>query len=251
MDQERANAMETGRAYWMERAAQLESDLRAAQEESAGLRAALERIDHLATIPEPAVANDLYAIHLIVAAALAATPDSSSITVRWVRQEDEMGCWVAAMAMVTGKTYNEVKAETGDTWSSGGHSWKTDQYLAQHGFAVARYFDSDQFHQLPPSEHGTRFNHKWPDWPMKPFAPLHVCSVQTSRAAHSVVLLSDGTVLDPAIPHPRRLSDYQRVIEIVGVWRVVAALAPTPKPDICSICRGPIINGQWHEHAAE
>jgi hypothetical protein len=132
-----------------------------------------------------------------------------------------MGCWVAAMAMLTGKTYAEVKAETGSAWKDGGHDWKTDQYLGQNGYAVARYYHHDQFKQTEPNEDGARFNIKREEWPMKSFAPVHMCVVRTS-ISHCVVMLPDGTVLDPATPELRTLTDYAEVIAMVGVWRVAA-----------------------------
>lgn len=139
--------------------------------------------------------------------------------IRWVQQEDPMGCWVAAMAMVTGKTYAEVKAETGRMAANGGHCWATDQYLAQNGFTIQRYWRHDQFKGRVVGE--AWHNDKRDPWPLAPFAPLHVCMVQTSTG-HMVVMLADGTVLDPATPEPKRLSDYTEVHKIVGIWRAVS-----------------------------
>lgn len=139
-----------------------------------------------------------------------------------------MGCWVAAMAMIVGKSYAEVKAETGNTWQDGGHRWKTEQYLAQHGFAVMPYFDSDQFRQNEePNEHGIRLNKRWQQWPFVPFAPVHICLVTSgpTGGGHIVVMLADGRVLDPATPDTRRLSEYFETREMIGVWPVRAALA--------------------------
>jgi hypothetical protein len=138
--------------------------------------------------------------------------------IRWVRQEDPNGCWVASMAMVTGKTYAEVKAETGHMAERGGHCWATDQYLAQNGFALARYWQHDQFHGH--AENGAWFNNKRDPWPLPPFAPVHICQVRTSMG-HVVVMLADGTVLDPATPQQKRLSDYAVVDKIAGVWKVL------------------------------
>ncbi|MDB4952113.1 MAG: hypothetical protein JWM27_4762 [Gemmatimonadetes bacterium] len=37
---------------------------------------------------------------------------------------------------------------------------------------------------------------------------------------HAVVMLHDGTVLDPLSPYARTLRDYPRVMQMVGLWRV-------------------------------
>jgi len=155
------------------------------------------------------------------------SPDfDDPIKAQWVRQEDPMGCWVASMAMVVGKTYAEVKAETGDTWKRGGHNWRTGQYLAQNGFAIALYFDSDQFNQNEtPNEHGLHLNKRWADWPFKAFAPIHVCQVTSPVGGHLVVMLADGSVLDPAIPTRKSISDYAEVREMIGIWKV-STLSP-------------------------
>lgn len=125
--------------------------------------------------------------------------------IKWVGQEDTHGCVLAALAMLTGQTYAEVKA--GFTDWSGGISLIFDgfTYLAEHGYAVAPKY----IHYHPLKENRD-------PWPVAPFADVHLCEVLTSRA-HAVVLLSNGTVLDPITPEPRKLSDYVKVNVIAGV----------------------------------
>jgi hypothetical protein len=78
-------------------------------------------------------------------------------------------------------------------------------------------------------ENGWAVQEKWPHyspagtgrpwWPLRPWAPLHLCAVH-SDGWHCVVMLPDGTVLDPLTPRPRRLTHYHEVYEMVGLWRV-------------------------------
>jgi hypothetical protein len=56
-------------------------------------------------------------------------------------------------------------------------------------------------------------------WPCQPWADLHLCSVITSQP-HAVVMLGDGTVLDPAYPDRRSLSEYQKVEGVIAIYRV-------------------------------
>jgi hypothetical protein len=135
-----------------------------------------------------------------------------------VQQEDDNGCWVACMAMITGKTYAQVKSETGHLYERGGHIWATDQYLGQNGFAVARFWKHNQL-----KGHGTGtawINDKAKPWPLLPFAPIHICLVHTPTGGHLIVMLNDGTVLDPAKHGRGRLADYTTVEKIAGIWKV-------------------------------
>jgi len=137
------------------------------------------------------------------------------LMVEWTRQEDEFGCFVAAMAMITGQTYAQVKAETGDIYKNkSGCHFSADQYLAERGYACARLWSFNQFKQDADGN-----NEKTVPWPPKPFAPVHLCSVVTSMG-HFVVMLADGTVFDPAIPVEKKLSDYERVNWVAGVWPI-------------------------------
>ena len=134
-----------------------------------------------------------------------------------VRQEEPFGCAVAALAMVTGKSYAEVRAafvghdfstSTSDIHTSGISHNSVDAYLSSQGYAVRRECRYDQVLNRPREV-----------WPVEPFTDVHICEVVTS-AGHSVVMLRDGTVLDPNRAEPRSLGDYAAVIYIAGVYKV-------------------------------
>jgi hypothetical protein len=136
---------------------------------------------------------------------MTAATDSAEWNVRWVRQEEHMGCIVACIAMVTGQTYAEARAafapDRDFAVQGGSPVFDVDWQLAKAGFATARVWKSW---------------HAKPDEPWQPpFVPGHVHVVQVDThpkaGAHSVVLLPDGTVLDPDTPTPRRISDYRAV----------------------------------------
>ena len=57
-------------------------------------------------------------------------------------------------------------------------------------------------------------------WPPEPWAPLHYCEVVVnngSGGSHAVVMLEDGSVLDPLTTETRRLSDYEKVNLVIGL----------------------------------
>lgn len=138
--------------------------------------------------------------------------------VRWVRQEEPHGCGLAALAMLTGQTYAatradfvaclRLEAEVADgLFERHGHSFfEWDMYLTERGYAVARKF---------------LWLRKWKraPWPCEPFGRVHLCEVQHSlqHCGHMVVMLADGTVLDPATAEPKRLADYWRVNSVAAV----------------------------------
>jgi len=131
-----------------------------------------------------------------------------------VRQKDVNGCVVASLAMVTGKTYEDVRAHTlFDRLADEKHGCgprEPEAYLREHGFAW------QLLHRcMPPG------NTWLVDWPPVPWADAHVVEVRMpSNSYHCVVLLRSGTVLDPFCDEPRRLSDYPEVISVRAVFRV-------------------------------
>lgn len=128
--------------------------------------------------------------------------------VRWVRQEDAEGCALAILAMLTGRSYGEIKdtvngwSEKGQDWSRSGTSFYTvDRLLVSEGWWMQKRY--------------TLWN-----LPIEPFAELHYASVrQPSGHHHFVVVLADGIVLDPLQEGERRLTDWPDVNYLVGLAR--------------------------------
>jgi hypothetical protein len=137
---------------------------------------------------------------------------TSPSEVKWVQQEESCGCTVAAVAICVGKSYAEVRAASGRefTGERGGlqiEDWY--DYLFEHGFTFFRVWGVTQ-HQKPNQEREV--------WPPEPFAPLHICSVVNSVSSHAVVMLADGSVLDPAKEGIFRLTDYVETYMVVGLF---------------------------------
>ena len=131
----------------------------------------------------------------------------------WVRQEDAKGCGLAVLAMLTGRTYAEVRervdavevgpSEAPRDWARSGCTHYTlDRYLAGEGWFVQRRFAT------------------YLELPFAPFAPIHYAQVvQPSGRGHFVVVLADGTVLDPMREGHFRLSEWTKVNQLVGLVR--------------------------------
>ena len=121
--------------------------------------------------------------------------------VAWVGQEDAHGCALAALAMVTSKTYAYVKQwfvermpPDFDLARHGITHYPQDDYLTEHGFCTVR---KCRGHYNVARTTG---------WPPEPFGRAHLCSVDNPGGGHMVVMLRDGTVLDPLTPTPTTLA---------------------------------------------
>lgn len=130
---------------------------------------------------------------------------------RWVWQEDEHGCGIACAAMLTGKPYQQVRDAFAPLLAKREVTDRAvEEYLIAHGFSFQRLFGVSAL-----------TNEDRDPWPPAPFADLHLCVVSQCEGSdnpyccgHMVVLLADGTVLDPTVPQPKRLDDYRRVLYV-------------------------------------
>lgn len=132
--------------------------------------------------------------------------------INWIQQQDSRGCVIAALAMITGKTYEEVRDDITVFIGSGLTSFEADQYLVEHGFAVARKYKHILYNKSDREI-----------WPPEPWMDMHLCFVwpqKTGRGCHAVVMLKDGTVLDPDTSETKRLNDYYKVDNVTGVVKV-------------------------------
>lgn len=169
-----------------------------------------------------------------------------SRTVSWVGQEDKNGCVVAALAMIVGKPYAEVKAglPPKDLSQSAFTAFTAESYLYEHGYTLQKKWkhicsaDKDRY-----------------EWPIAPFAPVHYVQVVGAPTgnAHAVVMLENGDVLDPwAGSKPTRLTDYYAVNEIIGVWPEAAR--NLVKPLLSKVVRlrqyVQSLPANWHEDSS-
>jgi len=127
---------------------------------------------------------------------------------RWVGQQAKADCCVAALAMITGHPYAQVRSFFPFVETDGMSYDEYAAYLRLFGYSV------DSREQTYAHRLGSE------PWPPAPFAPVHLCSI-THRAGcktrHGVVLFADGTVLDPQGPEPKQLSDYYQINRVVGI----------------------------------
>lgn len=193
------------------------------------------------------IADDLYAALTESERALASAPPPQ---LTWVKQEDVMGCVPACLAMLTGKTYKEVAnfliPKLG--WWDGAEYRIGISNFSEHGVEMIGQglrFLTDNGYAVQQKNSSAYANYdQVANWPPAPWAPAHLCMVSTSQS-HAVVMLADGTVLDPLSPEPRRLSDYSAVQVVIGVFRVAApSVAQPPRPSVDKVAAHVARTGQ-------
>lgn len=135
----------------------------------------------------------------------------------YVAQPNGYGCAIACVAMIVGKTYDEMEAwfaEQGmsrERMERGLYDAIWREALHRHGFADEQRYRCDPF-----TGHCDR-----PVWPPASFAPIHICCVRVAAGSHAIVMLADGAVMDPfkrertSLAHP----DYLGISQVIGVWR--------------------------------
>lgn len=123
-----------------------------------------------------------------------------------IRQREANDCGIAVCAMIAGLPY-EVAREDFPQYdgSRGLGTVEVETYLSRLGYFWKRTY-------VPLYEGGP--------WPPEPFAPIHVAFVgQPSGNGHIVVMLEDGTVLDPLSDKPKRLADWEVTTCVIGFLR--------------------------------
>lgn len=144
-----------------------------------------------------------------------------------VQQEHTFGCVIASLAMLAGMTYADVLAEYPWVVEKDGCDLDTISFdfLWRHGFAVQLLYPSVPETNSPAGMamdgEARRAKFRRNPWPPQPWAPAHLCQVETSMS-HAIVMLADGTVLDPADPSRRSLAAYGRVMNVRGIFDVSA-----------------------------
>lgn len=124
--------------------------------------------------------------------------------IRYVKQKHKNGCVVASLAMVTGHSYADVAAFFGPRFMRCGLTdGDASEYLLRCGYSVT-------------------WRPNCVDRSTDPWLDRHIVCLrlQSSTArGHCVVLLGDGTVLDPmttertALTHP----DYAIIRSVIGI----------------------------------
>ena len=133
--------------------------------------------------------------------------------INYVESDEENGCVIACLAMITGKSFQEVKQGMREFWKNEGMDEGTNDqafeaYLAARGYAI-QHFSHDYIPEDKLLE----------PWPPAPWAPVHCLDVYAD-GPHAIVMLHDGTIYDPNDTGMKSIDQYHRVYAVQGIWKV-------------------------------
>jgi len=134
-----------------------------------------------------------------------------------ILQEDEWGCSIACIAMLTGKSYTNMRNQVQkDFQESTIGLTKGLSYLDCYPY----FIDAGYAWQIKYRVH--HHNKQVDIWPPMLWAPVHWCEVQVtdSSPGHSILMLQDGTIYDPLTYNKRSLEDYYKVGVVIGLHKV-------------------------------
>ncbi len=127
-----------------------------------------------------------------------------------IKQEEECGCVIACLAMITGRTYQQVAADFSAQFDSDGmDSLPMFHYLADFGFQVVTK-QAYSYHQKD----------FYRDELTKPFADVHIMNVKPyfdAKLQHSVVMDASGAIFCPA--EKTDIKTVYGIDSIVGIFR--------------------------------
>lgn len=137
-----------------------------------------------------------------------------------ILQPEKSGCALAAVAMVVQQPYATVRQYVTlerDYTGEGTYEREIYELLNHFGFSYQRKEKLVQ-----------RLGGTTAPWPPAPWAPLHVAMVRnlTDVAYHYVVMLQDGTIMDPWWGVVQGLHRYPSILSVSAVYPVVP---PTPE----------------------
>jgi hypothetical protein len=131
--------------------------------------------------------------------------------ITFVEQQDDFGCVPACLAMITGRTYEEVTADFHTDFSAEGSDIRqVVTYLGDAGFQViekqVQCYNNKNFGR---------------DEIFKPFAHAHIVRVIArvdSVNGHVVVMTGDGKILCPAGFSEEEIKKSYHVTHCIGVF---------------------------------
>lgn len=135
------------------------------------------------------------------------------MNIKYIKQKHPCGCVVASLAMITNQMYDDVLKDLFQYWklegeSSGIGDDVIQQYLSERGYS----FNIFSYNYTPSETLRT-------NWPLEPFAPIHMCTV-LDEGQHAVVMDNGGNIYDPDDRTKKKLTDFLRVYEIMGIYKL-------------------------------
>lgn len=138
--------------------------------------------------------------------------DRSSVLIARVAQKDEWGCAIACAAMVLGVAYDDVAMDLPEKQRArliAGEPprFNLETYLQSHGIACSMRWP----------DRPVRVDPAWRPQPrtaVSVYSTSRSCDLESVIALHAIVVLPDGTIIDPNTTSPAALAE-------LVVWHVL------------------------------
>jgi len=136
---------------------------------------------------------------------------------KYVKQEQKLGCVIACIAMILEEDYwtirnnfpkKRFKDEIGvDTGLS--IEWDASSYLFEKGYICYTKWRNVFYSQEDRTEEDF----------LTEFAPIHILSVELHGHAHACIL-KDGIIYDPYREGEYTFKDYEKINMMIGFWKI-------------------------------
>lgn len=137
-------------------------------------------------------------------------------TMQLIRQKGAHDCGVAALAMATGRTYDEILG-LGDIRATIAANHGLNDMVIFYVLEALDFVSQKRFCVIFGNSEMPR-----EAWPCPPFAPSHIAQVRANENYHYVATDAKGILFDP-IGLKRELAEYRRVSWIAGLWPMPAS----------------------------
>jgi hypothetical protein len=131
--------------------------------------------------------------------------------VKYVKQLHHFGCVPACIAMILGKSYEEVIESFYNDFSKEGiNNSITREYLTEYDLSVV-FLDLQYLTKLDKARNTLH----------KPFADIHIISVKPNaddELNHSIIMDYQGEIFDPHSEDTKDLDEYFRVDYVLGIF---------------------------------
>lgn len=131
--------------------------------------------------------------------------------IKHVTQEDTLGCGIAVLAMVTGRTYEEVYADFAqDVGTQGLSLEQIIEYSGNAGFSI--------IHKYVTHFADIKFGR---DEIFSPFAPVHIVRLKQyfdANIGHVIVMDKDGKFFCPSNQSEEEIRNSYAITDVLGLY---------------------------------
>jgi len=136
------------------------------------------------------------------------------MNIKLVKQEEPYGCVIACIAMILGKSYQEIKNELPPNRGYGNKNGMISQdmisFLWQYGYIGLEFYKCESH-----SQRMMELN----EW-LKPVGVFNKVSIYNEYGPHAILWLPDGKIFDPNREGIHSINDYGNFQSLTAFWKL-------------------------------